>query len=47
MRLQVKGKAIFGEYYGIHTDGQIKFWDEELDKIVLYPKSKLEITYDK
>jgi hypothetical protein len=28
-------------------DGKVKFWDEELNKIVLYPKHKLERTYEK
>jgi len=47
MRLRVKNQCIFGTYAGTHTDGRVKFLDEELGKIVLYPKDKLEIAHDK
>ena len=47
MRLKVKNQAIYGDYCGTTPNGQIKFWDEELDKVVLYPKHKLERTYEK
>ena len=47
VRLRVKNQCIFGSYCGMSQDGRVKFLDEELGKIVLYPKSKLEITHNK
>tara|TARA_B100000941_G_C28348524_1_gene470577 strand:+ start:368 stop:520 length:153 start_codon:yes stop_codon:yes gene_type:complete len=48
MRLKLKNQAIFGDYCGMTDDGLVKFWDEELDKVVLYPRHKVELaSYEK
>ena len=48
MRLRLKGHCIFGDYCGMTPDGKVKFWDEELDIIVLYPRHRVELaSYEK
>ena len=48
MRLRVKNQCIFGTYAGMTDDGKrVKFYDDELGKIVLYPRDKVVLAHDK
>ena len=48
MRLKVKGTTFFGQYLGIDKKtGKVKFLDEELGTVKLYPANKLEKAYEK
>jgi len=48
MRLRVKGTTFHGQYMGRDTKtGKVRFLDEELGRVKLYPASKLVKAYDK
>lgn len=49
MRLKVKNKAIYGTFMGYvdQDKKKVAFLDEELNEIIIYPKAKLEPTYEK
>jgi hypothetical protein len=48
MRLRVKGTTFFGQYLGVDKKtGKVKFLDEELGRVKLYPAARLEKAYDK
>jgi len=47
MKLKVKNQAIYGTFLGFVDSGKtkVRFLDDELGKIVIYKKSKLEKAY--
>ena len=48
MRLRVKGTTFFGQYMGRDTKtGKVRFLDEELGKVKLYPASQLVKAHEK
>ena len=48
MRLRVKGTTFHGQYIGRDTKtGNVRFLDEELGRVKLYPASKLVKAHDK
>jgi hypothetical protein len=43
MRLRKLGHNIFGQHAGYTADGRVKFYDEELNKIILYQPDEVEV----
>ena len=43
MRLRKLGHNIFGQHAGFAADGRVKFYDEELNKIILYQPEEVEV----